>query len=232
MKRSRSAAVVAATVVLAAAAATFATQGAQGVAGEEGNSIVVQGSASVSVVPDRLQLSFGVESQASTAKAALAANSAEMRKVIAAIKAAGATDVKTLSVSLSPRYREGGDIQSYAASNTVSATVATAAKAGTVIDEAVEAGANQVYGPSGSVTAQAALYRQALKGAVAEARASAQALAEAAGVTLGRVTNVVEASGGPVYALAERSKAAGDVTPIEPGTQDVSATVTVTFAIS
>ena len=232
MKRSRIAAVAATVAVVAAATAAFATQGARGVAGDETSSIVVQGSASVSAVPDKLQLSFGVESQASTAKAALAANSAEMRKVIAAIKAAGATEVKTVSVSLSPRYREGGDIQSYAASNTVSATVATVGKAGAVIDEAVEAGANQVYGPSGSVTAQAALYRQALKGAVAEARASAQALAEAAGVTLGRVTNVVEAGGGPVYALAERARAAGDVTPIEPGTQDVSATVTVTFALS
>ena len=152
--------------------------------------------------------------------------------MIAAIKAAGATEVKTLSVSLSPRYREGGAIQSYAASNTVSATVTTVSKAGTVIDAAVEAGANQVYGPSGSVTTQAVLYRQALKGAVAEARAGAQALAEAAGVTLGRVTNVVGQGGGPVYALAERAKLAGDATPIEPGTQDVSATVTVTFAIS
>src|SRR3990172_3344813 len=232
MKRSRIAAVAATALVLAAVTAAFATQGAQGVAGDEGNSIVVQGSASVSVVPDKLQLGLGVESQASTAKAALAANSAEMRKVIAAIKAAGATDVKTLSVSLSPRYREGGDIQSYAASNSVSATVTTVSKAGAVIDAAVEAGANQVYGPSGSVTTQAALYRQALKGAVAEARLGAQALAEAAGVTLGRVTNVVEAGGGPVYALAERSKAAGDATPLEPGTQDVSATATVTFAIS
>lgn len=232
MKRSRIAAVAATAVVLAAVTAAFATQGAQGVAGEEGNSIVVQGSASISAVPDKLELSFGVESQAATAKAALAANSAEMRKVIAAIKAAGATDVKTVSVSLSPRYREGGDIQSYVASNSVSATVATVGKAGTVVDEAVEAGANQVYGPSGTVTAQAALYRQALKGAVADARTRAQALAEAAGVTLGRVTNVVEQGGGPVYALAERSKAAGDATPIEPGTQNVSATVTVTFAIS
>jgi len=232
MKRSRIAAVAATAMVLAAVTAAFATQGAQGVAGEEGNSIVVQGSASVSAVPDKLQLSFGVESQAASAKAALAANSAEMRKVIAAIKVAGATEVTTLSVSLSPRHREGGDIQSYAASNTVSATVATVGKAGTVIDEAVEAGANQVYGPSGSVTTQAALYRQALKGAVGEARASAQALAEAAGVTLGRVTNVIEQGGGPVYALAERSKAVGDVTPIEPGTQEVSATVTVTFALS
>lgn len=232
MKRSRIAAVAATVVVAAAATAAFVTQGAQGVAGDETSSIVVQGSASVSAIPDKLQLSFGVESQAPTAKAALAANSAEMRKVIAAIKAAGATDVKTLSVSLSPRYREGGEIQSYSASNTVSATVTTVGKAGTVIDEAVEAGANQVYGPSGSVTAQAALYRQALKGAVAEARTHAQALAEAAGVTLGRVTNVVEEGGGPVFAagLAERAKA--DSTPIEPGTQDVSATVTVTFAIS
>ena len=42
-------------------------------------------------VPDRAELSFGVESQGRAARAALAANAAEMRRVIAALKAAGAT---------------------------------------------------------------------------------------------------------------------------------------------
>lgn len=232
MTRPRIALLAVATLALAAGAAVFATQGADGAAGDPAGTIVVQGSASVSAVPDKLQLSFGVESQASTAKAALAANSTEMRKVIAAVKAAGATDVRTLSVSLSPRYRDNGEIQSYSASNVVSATVTTAARAGTVIDEAVDAGANQVSGPSPSVTTQSELYRQALKAAVADARLRAQALAGAAEVTLGRVTNAVESSSGPVYALVERSKPAGDTTPIEPGTQEVTASVTVTFAIS
>ena len=76
-------------------------------------------------VPDRAELSFGVESQGQTAKAALAANAAEMRKVIAAVKAAGvaAADVKTQSVSLSPRYDENNEAQGFVATNSVSATI-------------------------------------------------------------------------------------------------------------
>ena len=75
-------------------------------AAAEAGGITVQGTAYVASVPDRAELSFGVESQGQTAKAALAANATEMRRVIAAVKAAGGTDVKTQSVSLSPRYNE------------------------------------------------------------------------------------------------------------------------------
>jgi uncharacterized protein YggE len=156
-----------------------------------------------------------------------------MRRVIAALKAAGATDVKTQSVSLSPRYNEKSEPQGFVAMNSVSATIKELAKAGAVIDAAVNAGANQVYGPSLSRGDQGELYRQALKAAVANARASAQALADAANVSLGRVTAIIEGGGAPQplpYAAAD--KAMAESTPIEPGTQETAATVTVTFAIS
>ena len=102
-----------------------------------------------------------------------------MRRVIAAVKAAGGTEVKTQSVSLSPRYNETNEVQAFVATNTVSATIKEIAKAGALIDAAVDAGANQVYGPSLSRGDQGELYRSALKAAVADARASAQALAAA-----------------------------------------------------
>lgn len=203
-------------------------------AAAEPGGITVQGTASVDVVADRAELSFGVESQGSTARAALAANAAEMRKVIAAVKAGGGTKVKTQHVSLSPRYGEGNVVQGYVATNSVSATIAGVARAGALIDAAVAAGANQVYGPSLSASDQDARYREALTAAVADARARAQALAGAAGLTLGRVTAIVEGGGGPVplpYAAADRASEAG-ATPVEPGSQQVTATVTVTFAAS
>ena len=148
-------------------------------AAAEAGGITVQGTASVTAVPDRAELSFGVESQGQTAKAALAANAAEMRRVIAAVKAAGGTDVTTQSVSLSPRYDEQNAVQAFVATNSVSATIKELAKAGALIDAAVNAGANQVYGPSLSRGDQGELYRNALKAAIADARASAQALASA-----------------------------------------------------
>jgi uncharacterized protein YggE len=157
-----------------------------------------------------------------------------MRKVIAALKAAGATDVKTQYVSLSPRYNERSEAQGFSATNSVSATVREIARAGAVIDAAVDAGANQVYGPNLSRGDQTELYRDALKAAVANARASAQALASASNLSLGRVTAIVEGGGAPrplPFAAADKAMEAGS-TPIEPGTQEVSASVSVTFAAS
>jgi len=199
----------------------------------EAGSITVQGTASVASVPDRAELSFGVESQGQTAKAALAANAAEMRRVIAAVKAAGGTGVRTQSVSLSPRYDEQNQVQGFVATNSVAATIKEIAKAGALIDAAVDAGANQVYGPSLARGDQGQLYRDALKAAVADARASAQALAAASNLALGRITSIVEGGGSAPQPLAVADKAmeAGS-TPIEPGTQQTTASVSVTFAVS
>jgi len=193
--------------------------------------ITVIGTGVVTSVPDRADFSFGVTSEGRTAAAALAANAAEMRRVIAAIRAAGvaADDVQTQQISLSPRYTdEGESIVGYTASNTVSARIRDLGRAGAVIDAAVEAGANQVFGPSLTRSDSNELYRTALRAAYANARAKAQALAAAAGITLGRAVDMVE-SGGPMPMPAAESARLTD-TPIEPGTQEIQATVTVTFA--
>jgi uncharacterized protein YggE len=224
---------IAAPLVVALALAAITLPGSASSAAAEAAGITVQGTASVTSVPDRAELSFGVESKGSNARAALAANAVEMRRVIAALKAAGATDVKTQYVSLSPQYNDKSEAQGFVATNSVSATIKELGKAGAVIDAAVDAGANQVYGPSLSHGDQDELYRQALKGAVGNARASAQALAAAANLSLGRVTAIVEGGGAPQplpYAAAD--KAMAESTPIEPGTQLVSATVSVTFSVS
>ena len=80
---------------------------------------------------------------------------------------------------------------------------------------------------------QDSLYRQALKAAVANARANAQVLASAANVSLGRMTAIVEGGGAPQpVPFAAADKARAESTPIEPGTQQTTATVTVTFSVS
>jgi uncharacterized protein YggE len=220
-------------LALAAVAVAATLPGSASSAAAEEGGITVQGTASVASVPDRAELSFGVESQAQTAKAALAANAAEMRRVLAALRAAGATDLKTQYVSLSPRLGEQNEVQAYVATNSVSATVKQLGRAGAVIDAAVAAGANQVYGPTLSRGDQSDLYRQALTAAVANARESAQALAAAANVSLGRVIAIVEGGAAPSPMPLAAAKAEDSVsTPIEAGSQQVSATVSVTFSVS
>ena len=205
----------------------------QAEAGSAGSvrSITVTGSGAATAVPDRAAFSFGVTSQGKTASAALNANSAEMKKVIAAIKASGvaAKDIQTAAVSLSPRYSPNGeDIVGYTASNSVNATIKGVARAGAVIDAAVNAGANQVFGPAFTRSDEALLYRKALRVAVANARGKAQTLAGTARVKLGAVRSIVESSAGPVP-VAEKATAAE--TPIEAGTSTIQASVTVEFAL-
>jgi uncharacterized protein len=228
-------ALILAVGVLAAAALAGVglPERAQSAAADAEKGITVTGTGTVTTVPDRAEFSFGVTSQAGTATAALAANTAEIRRVVAALRNAGiaATDIQTQQVSVSPRYTDDGqEISGYTATNTVVARIRDLGRAGTVLDAAVEAGANQVYGPSLTSSDRDDLYRDALRAAYAEARAKAQELAGAAGISLGRAVDIVEAGGPVPLPMAEAALAAD--TRIEPGTQEIQATVTVTFATS
>ena len=235
MKILRILALAALGLVVAALAGAARPESASGLAAQlRAEGITVNGTGSIRAVPDRADFSFGVQSTGRTASAALDANSAEMRRVIAALREAGvaAADIQTQHVALSPRLSDNGEaIIGYIAQNTVSAHLRDLDRAGAVIDGAVAAGANQVYGPSLTRSNAAELYRNALRASVADARTKAQAIAAAAGVALGAVVGVTETGGAPMP-LAEKGTAATDAAPIEPGTQEIQASVTVTFAVA
>ena len=212
-------------------------QGAHAVTAEETSRyITVSGTGAVVVIPDRVALSFGVNTRGDTAVAALTANSASMRKLIAALKAAGiaAKDIQTTQLSVSPEYDdEERNILGYEASNGVSVNVRNVELAGALIDAAVKAGANEVDGPTLYRSNGEDLARQALRDAVADARKNAEAIAAAAGVALGKVLTVNVNEATPVYrAKSLEAPAPAADTPIEPGSQDIQATVSVTFEVA
>jgi uncharacterized protein len=225
---------------LALAASAFAGIGAPRLiradAGDAApGTLSVLGTGEVTTTPDTAKVSAGVTTQAPSAADAIAANADEMSKVIAALKRAGVAgkDLQTEFVSVNPRYDDNGQaIVGYSASNSVSAVVRELSNVGDVIDAAVAAGANNVSGPSLARDDQDELYRDALEAAVANARQKATALAQAAGVSLGKIRSLNESpqSAGPVMfdALAAREAA----TPVEPGTAEITAAVSVVFAIS
>jgi uncharacterized protein len=199
--------------------------------------ITVVGTGSVTVAPDTAEWSFGVQTSADSADAALNANSEAMDGVIAALRDAGISgdDLQTEQVAVYPRTSNDGlRIVGYDASNTVSTTIRELGQAGGIVDAAVAAGANQVYGPSLTVSDADAQYGAAVDQAFDDARRRAEAIAQKAGVTLGAPVAIVEGADGgaePYYAEALRDEAAAEV-GVEPGTQDVGASLTVTFAIS
>jgi uncharacterized protein YggE len=192
--------------------------------------ITVSGTGTASSTPTRATLSFGVQTQAATAKAALAENATAMKKVLAALQDAGAKDLRTDAVSLSPVFGDDQQLQGYTALNSVSATVTYAAAGGT-IDAAVEAGANQVYGPTPLAGDAEAVYAKALTDAVANARGHAKTLAAAAGATLGAVVSVAEGGSSPVPMYQKAADAVAP-TPVVPGSQETTASVTVTFELT
>ena len=202
--------------------------GAQDAADSE-DTVTASGVGSVQAVPNEAQMSFGVETRATTAKAAVAANGDVMRKVLNALRQAGAREIATQWVSVYPVTGDNGTIEGYSASNSVSA-VSDVGDAPGLIDAAVGAGANQVSGPGMSSTNAEELYRQALAKAIGEARERAQVLAKAAGRSLGEITSIVEGSAATPLPYAERATLDAS-TPIVPGEQETTATVSVTFSL-
>jgi uncharacterized protein YggE len=226
-------------LVLVAALAAFVVVAFAGVGRPESargdtaapDTVSTTGHGVVTVVPDEATVSAGVHTQAASASDALAQNGRLMNAVVAALKAGGGSELQTQQVSLYPQTDEGGKVTGYTADNSVSAK-SKIADAGALIDAAVGAGANTVSGPSLDVSDRDALYRDALKKAVADARAKAAALGEAGSFGVGPVSTVSEDGSAPQPVFtAQVAGAAKDSTPVEPGTQDVTADVTVTFRI-
>jgi uncharacterized protein YggE len=227
-------AVVVALVLVAAALAGVGRPEAAGGAEEDARAgITVTGVGTVKSVPDEAELSLGVETEAATARDALAENYARMQRLLAALRGAGVkkADIRTQEVSLYPRYEENGP-EGFTARNTVLVKIRDLSRAGAILDLAARSGANETSGPSMSTSNREELEAKALAQAVRNARAKAEALAEAAGVGLGRVTAIVEGSNAEYEPYLMRAAADSEkAVPIEPGTEDVQASVTITFSI-
>jgi uncharacterized protein len=151
------------------------------------------------------------------------------------LKTAGiaSSDIQTTQVSLWPQTSSNGTrITGYQASNSVHVR-AGLGKSGALVDAAVRAGANNVDGPSLDTADKSSLYNQALKQALGTAKGKAQAIAGASGLTLGAVVKVHEGgSAMPLPMFAEAKPVAGSAVPIEAGTQQIQASVTVTYTAS
>jgi uncharacterized protein YggE len=233
MNRLRTILLVAGVLLVAAAIAGVAQPRlGRSATPSTGSTITVTGNGTVDATPDRASFDFGVTTNGATAAEALNRNSSEARTIIAALKKAGVASsaIQTTQVSLWPQTSSNGrQVIGYQASNSVQITAALR-ESGQLVDAAVRAGANNVDGPNLDTAAKAALYDDALKQALGNAKGKAQAIASEAGLTLGAVVNVREGGNAvpePLFAAAR--SAAGSV-PIEAGTQKIQASVTVTYS--
>lgn len=201
----------------------------------------VTGEGKVMVAPDIAVVNAGVQAQGPTVKTAQDQLNRAINAVSDAVKKLGIDnrDIQTTNYTISPTYDYNSGrqrITGYQASSTLAIKIRDIDRANSVIDAATAAGANQVGGVSFDVDDKTKAQNEARQKAVAQAKQKAKDAARIAGFTLGRIINYSENFGGeprpmPLMAKAEGLGGAGVPTQIEPGSSEVSVTVTLSFEI-
>ena len=202
--------------------------------------IVVSGTGRVTVEPDLADLRLGLSVARPTVDAARAEAATTMDAILAAVTEADVPrrDVRTTLLSVQPRYdyrdNKPPTLTGYELANLVEVTVRDLERLGDVVDGTLRAGATSMDSLSFRVADPAPAEREARVLAMAAARARADVLAEAAGLTIVGVADIVE--GGAVrppipFPKGERMMAmAVDLaTPVEAGSMEIAVSVTVSY---
>ena len=198
--------------------------------------------------PDTAFVTFGLETTGKSLAEAQKRNSATMSKVMDRLRdlQIERERIQTSSFTVSPQYRPppnrptdvpaaSPEIIGYVVSNMVTVEIRVLDKVGTVIEEALKAGANNFQGLHWGLRDEQSVRLHALKQAAAKAREKAAVLSEALRVKLVRVLSVSEGGqmirpAAPIARMAMEASA-GDV-PISPGELKIEATVTLVYEIA
>ncbi|HKR52012.1 MAG TPA: SIMPL domain-containing protein [Pseudonocardiaceae bacterium] len=239
MKRALSRVTVLALVVPVLAGCSGGNQPAAPSAGSTVQAgITARGLATVTGTPDTVTVVIGVQTRGPSAKGTLDANSAQATALIDALKAKGVTaaDLRTSQLSINPTYDSATRrITGYEVTNQVTATLRNISGAGELIDAASAAAGDavRVQQLGFSIDDDSASRAQARADAVRQATAQAKQLADAAGVTLGRLHSITEVPVNPPGPVFRDSAPAADAAavPLEPGTQKLTVMVEVVYDI-
>lgn len=241
---------VAAIALLAAGALTITAlaqparsalaQSAPGTAG----AITVVGEGKVRTDPNVARATIGVDVMRPSVADASAANKKIIDAVLSVLKELGLTDkeLQTSGYSVyAERYGPNGplpeDQVNYRVTNNVSVTIRDLSKVGDILDAAIKAGANNIYGVEFSVENRGAFESDARKLAIEDARMKAEELATLTGVKLGKVIGVSEVIGNVGFFAGNFSQAAqgfggGGAPSIQPGQLDLVMQIQVMFEIA
>jgi uncharacterized protein len=200
--------------------------------------IIATGTGEARVSPDRATIFVGVQSRATTAAAAGADNARRQKAILDTLRALGLTpdQLSTLNYNVSPemQYNQNGGaprVTGYVVTNTVRAEVRKIDDVGRLIDAALGKGANEISSLQFYSSKADSARRAAMADAVRNARADAEALAAASGGSVGPILEI-SSSAPPVRPFSEMpmaKMASAQATPIEPGQQTISASVSVRF---
>jgi uncharacterized protein YggE len=196
----------------------------------------------VFAVPDRAWITISAESRAPSPKEAQRLNAEAMRPVQDKLRAAGipAEAIRTLAYDVQYEWdfvngkRVG---RGYVARNTIEVRVDAIDRVGELLEVAASSGATALGGIRFDLKEQAKLEREALRLAVLDARAKADAAAAGAGRSIDRILKVeeqgVEVPPMPVRMMRQAAQAAAvdSTPPIATGQMEIRARATVTVAL-
>jgi uncharacterized protein YggE len=214
-------------------AANAATLSASQTAGR----ITVTGTGTVTGVPNQLILSMSVQVTSYDVSSALNQANQGVRNVTTALRDRGvaAADIQTSDLNILPNYNNSGVITSYGVTESLTATLNHLGRAGGQITAAVRAGGNAVSvdNVALNLTSTGPLMASARARAMANARAQAEQFARALGVPLGQVISIspVQQPAPVQFDGLSASAASKAAVPVSPGTQQLSVSVTVVYAI-
>lgn len=204
--------------------------------------VTVDGYGTAKASPNEMTVLLGVHTLAPTAVAAMASNAAKAQALIGVLVTAAVpkAQIQTSNLSVNANYNQKGQITGYQVDNDLTVTLlgpAELGKAGQVIDAAGRAAGNavRVDGISFSLSNNSALMAQARQEAVRQARTQATAMASAANETLGPLCSLQDQSQPstppPQNFVVPAAGVPAPSTPLEPGSEQVSAQVEAVFAL-
>lgn len=203
----------------------------------------VVGEGKIDIVPDTASVDLGIiVNNAKTVEEAQQQMNTVNNAIVKGVETLGIkkVDIKTSNYSINPTYnyeRGGNVITGYSGNATITIKVRETAKLPEIIQVATTNGANQVMGTSYSIDKPESYREKAREAAIANAKEQAEKLANQLGIRLGKVTNIVESTGGtqpPMYfesAMALDAKAGTNIPSpdLQPGSQTITSTVTLYF---
>lgn len=202
--------------------------------------ITVTGEGSVFAVPDMAVITMGASAEAETAKEAMDQTSDITTAVLDRLTEAGVAerDMQTSDLSLSPLWSNRSSsenrpsIDGYQASNRVTVRVRDLESLGTILDAVLTDGANELGGLEFTLSDPEPLMNDARIKAVADARARAKLLADAAGVELGALISLSETGArAPRPEMLSMARASDSVVPVAQGEAELRASVTLVYEI-
>lgn len=208
---------------------------------QKSDSILVQSTEEVKVVPDIARISFTITTQEEDPQACQTRNSEDLNRVITFLKEAGIDQksIQTSSYGMNPVYdwSLGQSITGYEMQTGITVSDLPIAQTGELLSSCVEAGINGIDNVTYLSSQYDASYEEALKKAVEAAKVKAEAIASASGRSIGKVLRVEEAASYPdarytgysMDAGIEAAKAADSQMAVEPGELSVTAQISVEF---